>query len=121
MPLGVGAAIFLAELAPDWLSQPLGFLAELLAAVPSVVYGLWGLFAFIPVLVKPTAHGLENSLGFLPLFQGPIFGPSRLAAGLAAGDHGLPDHHGGQPRRAAGHPRTASAKPPWRWVRPAGR
>jgi len=82
VPLGVGAAIFLAELAPDWLSQPLGFLAELLAAVPSVVYGLWGLFAFIPVLVRPTSQALEKSLGFLALFQGPVYGPSRLAAGL---------------------------------------
>ncbi len=82
VPLGMGAAIFLAELAPDWLGQPLGFLAELLAAVPSVVYGLWGLFAFIPVLVKPTAQGLEKSVGFLALFQGPVYGPSRLAAGL---------------------------------------
>ncbi len=82
IPLGVGAAIFLAELAPDWLSQPLGFLAELLAAVPSVVYGLWGLFAFIPLFVRPIAQGLAGSLGFLPLFAGPVFGPSRLAASL---------------------------------------
>ena len=82
VPLGVGAAIFLAELAPDWLSQPLGFLAELLAAVPSVVYGLWGLFAFIPILVRPTSQFLAQSLGFMPLFAGPVFGPSRLAAGL---------------------------------------
>jgi phosphate transport system permease protein len=82
IPLGMGAAIFLAELAPDWLSQPLGFLAELLAAVPSVVYGLWGLFVYIPVFVRPTSKFLEQTLGFLPLFQGPVFGPSRLAAGL---------------------------------------
>jgi phosphate transport system permease protein len=82
IPLGMGAAIFLSEVAPDWLSQPLGFLAELLAAVPSVVYGLWGLFAFIPLFVRPTSRLLENTLGFLPLFQGPVYGPSRLAAGL---------------------------------------
>ncbi|MGE5073450.1 MAG: phosphate ABC transporter permease subunit PstC [Anaerolineae bacterium] len=82
IPLGVGAAVFLAELAPDWLSRPLSFLAELLAAVPSVVYGLWGLFAFIPVLVRPSSQFLAKSLGFLPLFAGPVFGPSRLAAGL---------------------------------------
>jgi phosphate transport system permease protein len=82
IPLGVGAAIFLAELAPDWLSQPLGFLAELLAAVPSVVFGLWGLFAFVPLFVRPVSQGLENSLGFLPLFAGPVYGPSRLAASL---------------------------------------
>jgi phosphate transport system permease protein len=82
IPLGMGAAIFLAELAPDWLSRPLGFLAELLAAVPSVVYGLWGLFAYIPAFVRPTSVLLEKHLGFLPLFEGPVFGPSRLAAGL---------------------------------------
>src|SRR5512142_1662016 len=82
IPLGVGAAIFLAELAPDWLSQPLGFLAELLAAVPSVVYGLWGLFTFVPLFVRPISQGLENGLGFLPLFAGPVYGPSRLAASL---------------------------------------
>ncbi len=82
VPLGVGTAIFLAELAPDWLSQPLGFLAELLAAVPSVVFGLWGLFAYIPLFVRPTSQFLEKTAGFIPLFQGPVYGPSRLAAGL---------------------------------------
>jgi len=82
IPLGVGTAVFLAELAPDWLSRPLGFLAELLAAVPSVVYGLWGLFAFVPLFVRPISQGLEKSLGFLPLFAGPVYGPSRLAASL---------------------------------------
>jgi phosphate transport system permease protein len=64
------------------LRQPLGFLVELLAGVPSVVYGLWGLFVYIPFFVKPLAEGLHKSLGFLPLFTGPVFGPSRLAAGL---------------------------------------
>src|SRR5512146_1771684 len=82
VPLGLGTALFLAELAPAWLRQPLGFLVELLAAVPSVVYGLWGLFVYIPIFVKPLAEGLNKSLGFLPLFTGPVFGPSRLAAGL---------------------------------------
>jgi len=82
VPLGMGTAIFLAELAPDWLRQPLGFLVELLAAIPSVVYGLWGLFAFIPLFVRPAAVALNTSLGFLPFFTGPVFGPSRLAAGL---------------------------------------
>jgi phosphate transport system permease protein len=82
IPLGIGTAIFLAELAPDWLREPLGFLVELLAAVPSVVYGLWGLFVYIPVFVRPSSEFLNKSFGFLPLFQGPVFGPSRLAAGL---------------------------------------
>ncbi len=82
VPLGLGAAIFLAELAPHWLGQPLSFLAELLAAVPSVVYGLWGLFVYIPIFVRPTSQFLNKTMGFLPLFEGPVFGPSRLAAGL---------------------------------------
>jgi phosphate transport system permease protein len=82
VPLGVGTAIFLAEIAPGWLRQPMGFLVELLAAVPSVVYGLWGLFVYIPFFVRPLAEGLNKSFSFLPLFAGPVFGPSRLAAGL---------------------------------------
>jgi phosphate transport system permease protein len=82
IPLGIGIAIFLSELAPSWLRQPVGFLVELLAAVPSVIYGLWGLFVFIPAFVKPLAQSLNTTLGFLPLFEGPIFGPSRFAAGL---------------------------------------
>ena len=82
VPLGVGTAIFLAEIAPRWLRQALGWLVELLAAVPSVVYGLWGLFVFIPTVVLPLAKGLNAGLGFLPLFNGPVFGPSRLGAGL---------------------------------------
>ncbi len=82
VPIGLGIAIFLAELAPEWLRQPLGFLVELLAAVPSVIYGLWGLYVFIPLLVKPTAQALNASLSFVPFFEGPVFGPSRLAASL---------------------------------------
>jgi phosphate transport system permease protein len=82
VPLSLGVGIFLAELAPDWLRQPLGFLVELLAAVPSVVYGLWGLFVFIPIFARPLAQGLNDTLGFLPIFAGPVFGPSRLAAAL---------------------------------------
>jgi phosphate transport system permease protein len=82
LPMGLGTAIFLAEMAPDWLRQPVGFLVEMLAAVPSVVYGLWGLFAFIPSFVRPLALGLNAGLGFLPVLAGPVFGPSRLAASL---------------------------------------
>ncbi len=82
VPVGLGIAIFLSELAPARLSQPVGFLVELLAAVPSVIYGLWGLYVFIPDFVKPVAGGLNATLGFLPLFQGPVYGPSRLAASL---------------------------------------
>jgi len=82
VPLSLGTAIFLAELAPRWLRQPVGFLVELLAAIPSVVYGLWGLFVYIPAFVRPASLMLNKTLGWLPIFEGPVFGPSRLAAGL---------------------------------------
>ncbi len=82
VPLGIGVGIFLAELVPPWLAQPLGFVVELLAAVPSVIFGLWGLFALVPGVVRPLSQALAQGLGFLPLFAGPVFGPSRLAAGL---------------------------------------
>jgi phosphate transport system permease protein len=90
IPVALGAAIFLAELAPPWLARPLGALIELLAAVPSVVYGLWGLFALVPVIIKPLGGALSSSVGFLPLFTGPIYGPSRLAAGVLLGIMVLP-------------------------------
>ncbi len=82
VPIGIGIALFLAELAPRWLTQPLGFMVELLAAVPSVVYGLWGLLVFIPTFVRPTGEALNAGFGWIPLFTGPVFGPSRLAASL---------------------------------------
>ena len=82
VPLALGVAIFLTEFAPKWLRQPVAFLVELLAAVPSVVYGLWGIFVLIPVL-RATAFPLLRTLfGFLPFFQGPIYGPSMLSASI---------------------------------------
>ncbi len=80
VPISLGTAVFLSEIAPQWIRQPLSFLVELLAAVPSVIYGLWGLFVFIPSFVKPVAVWLNAHLGFIPLFAGPVYGPSRLAA-----------------------------------------
>lgn len=82
VPLGLGIAIFLAELAPGWVRQSVGYLIELLAAVPSVIFGLWGLYVLVPVMVRPTAQLLNANLGFVPLFAGPVFGPSRLAASV---------------------------------------
>jgi phosphate transport system permease protein len=88
VPLGLGIAIFLAELCPPRLRAPLGFLVELLAAIPSVVYGAWGIFVFIPAVVKPLGEFLLNTFGdkthgiYLPIFEGPFFGASFLAAGL---------------------------------------
>jgi phosphate transport system permease protein len=84
VPTGLGIAIFLSELAPSWLQLPLGLLVELLAAIPSVVYGLWGMYVFLPKVVAPFGNILQKLLGFLPLFSGqiPVSGASRLAAGL---------------------------------------
>jgi phosphate transport system permease protein len=82
VPLGIGAAIYLAELAPFWARSPIGFLIELLAAVPSVVYGLWGIFVLAPFLRTWIEPILGKTLGFLPLFQGPPYGVGMLAAGL---------------------------------------
>jgi len=82
VPLGVGAAVFLSELAPSWLSPSIAFLIELLAAVPSVIYGLWGIFVLAPWLRTWVQPALGSALGFLPLFQGPPYGVGMLAAGL---------------------------------------
>jgi len=82
VPIGLAAAIALAELAPPWVARPLGSFVELLAAVPSVIFGLWGLFVLVPAIVKPTGQFLASTLGFIPIFAGPVSGPSRLAAGL---------------------------------------
>jgi phosphate transport system permease protein len=82
VPLGVGAAIFLSELAPVRVSNALTFVIELLAAVPSVIYGLLGIFVLVPFLRKVIMPFLRSTLGFLPLFKGPILGVSMLAAGL---------------------------------------
>ena len=82
VPLSLGAAIYLAELAPQWIRSPITFLIELLAAVPSVVYGLWGIFVLVPWLRGVVEPFLASSLGFLPLFQGPPYGIGMLAAGL---------------------------------------
>jgi len=82
VPLGIGAAIYLVELAPAGLRAPIGFLIELLAAIPSVVYGLWGIFVLAPWLSHQLEPALETWLGFLPLFQGPPYGVGMLAAGI---------------------------------------
>lgn len=82
VPLSLGVAIYLTEFAPQSVRQPVAFLIGLLAAIPSVVYGLWGIFVLIPLLRTTVFPFLRDTLGFLPLFQGPIYGPSMLAAGI---------------------------------------
>jgi phosphate transport system permease protein len=82
VPLGLGAAIFLAELAPQKISDTLQFFIDLLAAVPSVIYGLLGMFFVVPIMREVVQPVLKKSLGFLPLFQGPAYGVGFLTAGI---------------------------------------
>lgn len=82
VPLGLGVAIFLAELVPGWLRAPITFFVELLAAIPSVVIGLWGIFVLVPWVRTTLEPLLKSTLGFLPLFSGPPLGIGMLTAGL---------------------------------------
>ncbi|PYS39077.1 MAG: phosphate ABC transporter permease subunit PstC, partial [Acidobacteria bacterium] len=81
VPVSLGIAIFLVEQAPHFLSRPIAFLVELLAAIPSVVYGLWGIFVLAPFLRVHVEPPLQRWLGWLPLFQGPITGIGLLTGG----------------------------------------
>ena len=80
VPIGIGAAIFLAELAPRRISNVLTFMIELLAAVPSVIFGLLGIFVLLPVLHDYVVPVLQRALGFLPIFQGKFSGVSYFSA-----------------------------------------
>ncbi|MEJ7729159.1 MAG: phosphate ABC transporter permease subunit PstC [Polyangiaceae bacterium] len=82
VPISLGVAIFLAEMCPHRMRKPLGFLVELLAAIPSVVYGFWGIFVLVPLLREKVQPFLGEHLGFLPLFKGPPLGFGMLAAGI---------------------------------------
>jgi phosphate transport system permease protein len=82
LPLSLATAIYLTELAPLWVRQPAISLIEMLAAIPSVILGLWGIFVMIPWLSKHPFPVLKHLFGFLPLFQGPIYGFSILSAAI---------------------------------------
>jgi phosphate transport system permease protein len=82
VPLAIGVAIYLTEFAPGWLRRPVGTLVELLAAIPSVVYGLWGIFVLIPLLRAYVVPPLQAVLGWTPFFGGTFYGNSMLAAGI---------------------------------------
>lgn len=85
-PLGVGAALFVAEYAPRWLGDPVSFLVELLAVIPSIIYGLWGFFVLAPFMRSSVEPLLQGTLGRVPaigaLFAGPIFGRDLLIGGV---------------------------------------
>jgi phosphate transport system permease protein len=86
VPVSFGIALFLTELAPAWLKRPLGTTIELLAAVPSIVYGMWGLIVFGPVLARYVQQPLQAALGGMPVFgalvSGPPVGIGILSAGI---------------------------------------
>ena len=82
IPLGLAVALTTSEnFVPDWLRNPIGFMVELIAAIPSVIVGLWGIFALIPV-IKPLQEWLHANLGMLPFFSTEPLGPSIFIAGI---------------------------------------
>lgn len=81
-PISIGCALFLTEMAPSWIRAPIGFLIELLAAIPSILFGLWGLFVFMPFVREYIQVPLNQFFGFIPLFAGEPRGLGMLSAGL---------------------------------------
>ncbi|WP_338849876.1 phosphate ABC transporter permease subunit PstC [Massilia sp. W12] len=86
VPTSFGIALFLTEICPSWLRRSLGVAVELLAAVPSIIYGMWGMFVFAPLFAEYVQPALKNSLGQVPvigqLFTGPMMGIGMLTAGI---------------------------------------
>ena len=82
VPLSTGVAVFTTEMCPKWLRGPLSFFTELLAAIPSVIYGLWAIFVLVPLLRTEVQPFLAKTLGWTGLFSGPPFGIGMLAAGV---------------------------------------
>ncbi len=82
VPIGVGTAIYLAEYAPWWVRKTISLLVDLLAAIPSVVYGLWAIFELVPLMRMHIQPFLAKTLGFLPFFQGPNYGVGMMSASV---------------------------------------
>lgn len=82
VPLSLGIAIYLSEIAPLWIREPLSFLIELLAAIPSVIYGIWGIFILAPILRNYVQPFLSKFFGFLPIFSGDYYGVGMMTAGI---------------------------------------
>jgi len=85
IPLSVGAAVFLTHYVPPKVSYALSFLIEIIAAIPSVIIGLWGIFVLIPWVRESLGPFLIENLGFIPLFRGPVYGPSLLSGAIILG------------------------------------
>ena len=107
VPVSFGIALFLTELSPAWLKRPLGIAIELLAAVPSIVYGMWGLLVFGPILATYVQQPLQALFGGVPvlgaLFSGPPVGIGILSAGIILAIMIIPVHRLGDARRVRGH------------------
>src|SRR5437870_11865875 len=82
VPLAIGVAVFITEMSPRWLRGALAFTTELLAAIPSVIYGLWAIFVLVPLLRQYVQPFLARTLGWTGLFEGPPYGIGMLAAGI---------------------------------------
>jgi len=82
VPLAIGVAVYITEMSPRWLRGALAFTTELLAAIPSVIYGLWAIFVLVPLLRQYVQPFLARSLGWTGLFEGPPYGIGMLAAGI---------------------------------------
>ena len=82
VPLAVGVAVFITEMSPRWLRAPLAFTTELLAAIPSVIYGLWAIFVLVPILRQTVEPWLGRYFGWTGLFEGAPYGIGMLAAGI---------------------------------------
>ena len=91
VPVSFGIALFLTELSPNWLKRPLGIAVELLAAVPSIVYGMWGLLVFAPVLSEYVQQPLQAVFGQVPVLGALVSGPP-VGIGILSGRH-HPGHH----------------------------
>ena len=120
VPIGLGTAVFLSELAPRWIAGPLARLIELLAAVPSIVVGLWALLVLLPVFanhVEPFLHSVPV-LGWL--FRGAAYGPSILLASVVLAVMTLPTMVALSRTALPGSP-SPTVRRPWRWAPPAGR
>ena len=82
VPISIAFALFLNEMAPRWLARSLGFVVEMLAAIPSIIYGMWGLFVLAPFLREKLQPFLSEKLGFFPLFSGSYYGIGMMSAGI---------------------------------------
>jgi phosphate transport system permease protein len=82
VPVSLGVSLYLTEVAPSWLRGPVAYAVDLLAAVPSVVYGLWGVYVLLPLFLQPASQALSKVFGFIPLFASPASGISYFGAGV---------------------------------------